>query len=102
MVLEPLDTVRHGEDLFAASEGADETWHYLPYGPFATKDDFMRWLSAHATTPDPMAFAIIDRQARAALGIATLMSIVPQHGVIESCGAWHRNPHEHRAPARSN
>jgi RimJ/RimL family protein N-acetyltransferase len=88
VLLEPLDAGRHGDDLFAAAEGADATWSYLPYGPFETKDDFMRWLRGHAATPDPLAFAIIDRESHTASGIATLMSIVPAHGVIEIGHIW--------------
>lgn len=86
--LEPLDPTRHGDDLYAASAGADESWRYLPYGPFADRDEFNTWLARHAATADPMAFAIIDRAARAARGIATFMSIVPQHGVIEIGHIW--------------
>jgi RimJ/RimL family protein N-acetyltransferase len=86
--LEPLDVGRHGEDLFVASQGADETWRYLPYGPFANGAEFMSWLERHSATADPMAFAIIDRSARAARGIATFMSIVPEHGVIEIGHIW--------------
>jgi RimJ/RimL family protein N-acetyltransferase len=88
VVLEPLDAARHGDELFAAAEGADDTWSYLPYGPFATKEEFIRWLRAHAATADPMAFAIIDRSERVARGIATFMSIVPEHGVIEIGHIW--------------
>ena len=86
--LEPLDADRHGDDLFAAGQGADETWRYLPYGPFASRDDFLRWLERHASTSDPLAFAILDRSAGAARGIATFMSLVPEHGVIEIGHIW--------------
>jgi RimJ/RimL family protein N-acetyltransferase len=86
--LEPLDSRRHGADLFAATAGADESWRYLPYGPFAGKDDFLRWLDERAALNDPLAFAIIDRSAHAARGIATFMSIVPEHGVIEIGHIW--------------
>lgn len=88
VLLERLDAVRHGDDLFKAAEGADATWYYLPYGPFASRDDFLRWLRAHAATNDPLAFAIVDRAARGARGIATFMSIVPEHGVIEIGHIW--------------
>ena len=88
VMLVPLDPDRHGDDLFAAAQGADATWYYLPYGPFASKDDFMRWLRAHASTADPLAFAVVDRDGRAARGIATFMSIVPDHGVIEIGHIW--------------
>jgi RimJ/RimL family protein N-acetyltransferase len=86
--LEPLDPGRHGEELFAASQGADETWRYLPYGPFADRQDFDAWLERHASTQDPLALAIIDRSAGAARGIATFMSFVPEHGVIEIGHIW--------------
>lgn len=86
--LEPLDPGRHADDLYAAAQGADETWTYLPYGPFASKHDFTRWLEQHAATDDPLAFAIVDRTVGKARGIATLMSIVPAHGVIEIGHIW--------------
>jgi RimJ/RimL family protein N-acetyltransferase len=82
--LEPLDAHRHGDDLFAAAAGADETWRYLPYGPFAAKGEFLRWLDERSA----MADAIVDRSARAATGIATFMSMVPEHGVIEIGHIW--------------
>jgi len=88
VILEPLDASRHGAELFASAHGADETWFYLPYGPFLSKPEFMAWLEQHAATSDPLAFAIIDRTAGAARGIATLMSIVPEHGVIEIGHIW--------------
>jgi RimJ/RimL family protein N-acetyltransferase len=88
VVLEHLDPARHGEQLFAATEGAEETWFYLPYGPFAGKDDFIAWLESRAPLDDPLAFTIIDREAAAARGIATFMSIEPEHGVIEIGHIW--------------
>jgi RimJ/RimL family protein N-acetyltransferase len=86
--LEPLDAARHGDDLFDATAGADDTWRYLPYGPFSGKPEFMRWLAERAAMSDPLAFAIVDRSAQAARGIATFMSIVPEHGVIEIGHIW--------------
>ncbi|HKW71507.1 MAG TPA: GNAT family protein [Candidatus Dormibacteraeota bacterium] len=88
VLLEPLDPALHGDDLFAAAQGADDSWHYLPYGPFARRAEFLSWLERHAATADPLAFAIIDREAGAARGIATYMSIVPEHGVIEIGHIW--------------
>jgi RimJ/RimL family protein N-acetyltransferase len=88
VLLEPLDPKRHGDDLFDSAQGADESWNYLPYGPFASKAVFLAWLEQHAATSDPLAFAIIDRATGAARGIATFMSIVPEHGVIEIGHIW--------------
>jgi RimJ/RimL family protein N-acetyltransferase len=86
--LEPLDVARHGDDLFAASKGAEETWRYLPYGPFADSGQFLQWLEQRAALTDPLYFTVVDRSAHAARGVATLMSIVPEHGVIEIGHIW--------------
>jgi RimJ/RimL family protein N-acetyltransferase len=88
VLLEPLSPERHGEDLFAATAGADATWRYLPYGPFSGRDEFMAWLRERAELNDPLALVIVDRKARAARGIATFMSMVPEHGVIEIGHIW--------------
>jgi RimJ/RimL family protein N-acetyltransferase len=86
--LEPLDVDRHAVELFHASAGADATWEYLPYGPFAGRQDFDRWLGQHAADPDLMTFTLIDRGTGLAGGVMSLMSIVPQHGVIEIGHIW--------------
>jgi RimJ/RimL family protein N-acetyltransferase len=86
--LEPLDPDRHGDDLFEASIGGDETWRYLPYGPFSGKDEFIAWLPVRAALDDPLSFTIIDKKAGAARGIETLMSIEPDHGSIEIGHIW--------------
>ena len=88
VVLEPLDVSRHGDDLFRASAGADETWHYLPYGPFKDRAEFMSWLAGRAALDDPLTFTIVDRSTGKARGLASLMSIVPEHGVIEIGHIW--------------
>ena len=86
--LEPLDPERHGDDLFAASHGADATWTYLPYGPFADRSEFTSWLAERAPLDDPLTYAIVDQASAAARGLASLMSIVPEHGVIEVGHIW--------------
>jgi RimJ/RimL family protein N-acetyltransferase len=86
--LEPLDPARHGDDLFRAAEGADATWDYLAYGPFAGRQEFMRWLEERTPLDDPLTFAIVDRAARAARGLASFMRIAPEHGVIEIGHIW--------------
>ena len=86
--LEPLDPDRHGDDLYAASQGADGTWTYLPYGPFAGGSEFKSWLAERAPLDDPLTYAIVDETSGAAQGLASLMSIVPEHGVIEIGHIW--------------
>lgn len=88
VALEPLDADRHADQLFAAALGADETWTYLPYGPFASKREFVSWLAERAPLGDPLTFTIIDRKSNSARGLASFMSIVPEHGVIEIGHIW--------------
>ena len=86
--LEPLDPARHGEDLYAATADADSTWTYLAYGPFADRDEFLLWLEGRAPLDDPLTFAIIDKGAGRARGLASLMRIDPPNGVIEVGHIW--------------
>src|SRR3954447_21287304 len=84
--VEPLEPARHGPDLFRlghdGSAAAEQSWAYLPYGPFASESEHRSWLESQAASSDPLFFAIVDGEDRA-VGIATLMSIVPAHGSIE-------------------
>ncbi|HEV2414075.1 MAG TPA: GNAT family protein [Candidatus Dormibacteraeota bacterium] len=86
--LEPLDPSRHGAELFTVAVGADSTWDYLAYGPFRSREEFMQWLEQRAPLDDPLTFAIIDREARAARGLTSLMRIDAPNGVIEVGHIW--------------
>jgi RimJ/RimL family protein N-acetyltransferase len=86
--LEPLDPSQHGDDLFEETIGADSSWDYLGYGPFAGRDDFVRWLEQRAPLDDPLTFAIVDRDSRRASGLASFMRIDRANGVIEIGHIW--------------
>jgi RimJ/RimL family protein N-acetyltransferase len=98
--VEPLDPARHGPELFRSghdgSEPAEASWAYLPYGPFESEEEHRAWLEAQAASEDPLFFTIVC-DGRAA-GVATLMSIVPAHGVIEIGHIW-LSPGLQRTPA---
>lgn len=84
--LEPLDVVRHSDDLWTSLQGASvgaELWDYLPYGPFPTRNAFDHWIACQSTSLDPLHFAVIDNQTNRAGGSIGLMSLVPAHGCIE-------------------
>jgi RimJ/RimL family protein N-acetyltransferase len=86
--LEPVDPGRHAGDLFAASEGAPALWDYLAYGPFPNQHVFTEWLEERAASEDPLFYAVVDRDSGAARGMASLMRIKPEHGVIEVGHIW--------------
>jgi RimJ/RimL family protein N-acetyltransferase len=88
VVLEPVDPVRHANDLFSASEGESALWDYLAYGPFENQRVFTEWLKERAASDDPLFYAVIDRASSQARGMASLMRIVPEHGVIEIGHIW--------------
>ena len=83
--LEPLDPVRHGEDLYRAGSGpgADRLWRYLGDRPFADRISLEPWLSRSAASEDPLFFTVVDKAFHCAGGRLALMRIDPPHGVIE-------------------
>ena len=80
--VEKLDASKHGADLWAAMQGHPQVWDYMPYGPFDTADAFRQWLDGRQKLADPYVYAILDPQGRA-FGIAALMAIRPEMGVVE-------------------
>lgn len=80
--LEPL-AAAHAAALHAANRVDDAIWDYMPYGPFATEADYAAWVERVAGRPDPRFFALVDRARETPGGVASLMRIVPEHGVIE-------------------
>ncbi len=88
--LEVLDPGRHAESLFRSSHSteAGRLWEHLPYGPFASQDEFTAWLRERAASADPLFFAVIDRASKRAFGMASYLRITPEHGVIEIGHIW--------------
>ena len=82
--LEPLDPLRHGDELFAASmaPGADERFRYL-FDTLQDRAGFDGWLARSAASSDPLFFAVIDASTGRCEGRQALMRITPEHGVIE-------------------
>lgn len=91
--LEAIDIDTHGSDLFAAfSLDQDQrNWTYLPYGPFATEDDFRSWVLSACLGDDPCFFSVIDLATGQAVGVASYLRIEPGVGVIE-VGHIHFSP----------
>lgn len=82
--LQPLDCTVHAAALWEtfAADACGADWTYLPYGPFSHSDDFYRWLDSVAHAQDPLFYCVLDQTGRAC-GLASLMRIDPQNGVIE-------------------
>ena len=81
--LEPLQVPRHARDIWnaQAEDPTSARWTYLFNGPFASFEDFEKWMTGAQASRDPQFYAILvdDR----AVGMAAYMRIEPKHGVIE-------------------
>ncbi|MBW6398613.1 GNAT family N-acetyltransferase [Roseomonas sp. HJA6] len=87
--LEPLH-VRHATELWQAAQapGAEASWTYLGYGPFASEAAMRTHVGSFAATHDPMAWAIRPHRTGTADGWLTLMEIFPAHAHIEIGHIW--------------
>lgn len=85
--LEPLHT-RHAPELWAAAQGADPSWAYMGYGPFADAAAMARHVAAFAAQHDPIAWAIRPKATGRIGGWLTLMEIQPANAAIELGNIW--------------
>ena len=83
--LEPLSAEGHAGDLYAANrlDTENRNWTYMTYGPFESWEAYRDWVSASATSSDPLFFAILDKGSKKAVGVASYLRIDPRHGSIE-------------------
>ena len=82
-ILEPLSADRHAADLFAANSQSDLIWDYLPYGPFASLEEYRNWITSQEVLDDPYFYAVIDKKTGKALGVMSYLRINPEAGSIE-------------------
>jgi RimJ/RimL family protein N-acetyltransferase len=93
--LEPVEVAEHAPSLYVLSHTRAEDaalWTYLPYGPFADRGAFERWLVERARSSDPLFFAVIEEQSGRACGMTSYLNIVPAHGSIEIGHIWFAPP----------
>jgi RimJ/RimL family protein N-acetyltransferase len=91
VTVEPLDPARHAFELwqsFHSSDPEGRIWTYMAYGPFAAYEAFRTWVEERAKSRDPYFYAIVPRATGRAAGMASLMRITPEHGVIEAGNIW--------------
>lgn len=98
--LEPLEAIKHGDGLFAASTvpDAESRFAWLFENPPASRAEFQPWLEKVEASQDPLFFTVIDKASGKIAGRQTLMRIEPNHGVIE-IGSIYWGPLISRKPA---
>jgi len=83
--LEPLDPVKHGDGLYAASavKDAAERFIYLAEYPPASRDEFQAWLDKASQSSDPLFFALVEIATGSVGGRQAIMRIDSANGVAE-------------------
>ncbi len=98
--VEPLDPPRHARDIHTANSADREgrMWTYLPWGPFATHEDYLARAEAVCRDGVLQSHAIVERAAGTALGVASYLNVNPSAGSIEVGGLAY-SPALQRTPA---
>lgn len=87
ITLEPLDIIKHGNDLWAEVGKDDNVWKYLFSGPFEKKEDFLTWFKKLETNVDRTYFTCINKNGKA-LGCLSFTNILPEKSQIEIGGIF--------------
>ena len=87
VTLEPLHR-RHVPELWAAAQGADDSWTYLGTGPFASMEAMGRQVMDLASVHDPMVWAVRPVTTGVVSGWLALMDIQPRNASIELGNIW--------------
>jgi RimJ/RimL family protein N-acetyltransferase len=98
--LEPLDSERHADSLYAAnaSDAEGRNWTYLPYGPFDTRAGYRAWMEQTCCGDDPLFYAVVEKTEVRAVGVASYLRIDAANGSIE-VGHINYSPLLQRTPA---
>ena len=97
--LQPLAIGEHAADLYEAYSGDNGSmWTYLPYGPFATFNEYRTFLHSTCLSADPLFYAIFNPQTKKPVGVAAYQRITPASGSIE-VGHLAYSPLLQRTPA---
>lgn len=91
--LVPFSVEEHSDALFDAfaTDTDARNWTYLPYGPFANKEDFAKWCSTTCTSADTEFYTVIDKSNNRITGMASYLRIQAEIGSIE-VGHIHFSP----------
>lgn len=87
VTLEPL-SARHVDDLWEAAQGADVSWAYLKYGPFASREEMAAHVQRISGLEQQPFFAVIPTASGKAEGWLSFCNIAPGDAAIEIGSVW--------------
>lgn len=82
VTLEPL-RAEHTPELWRAAQGADDSWAYLAYGPFASEPAMAQVVAELAAQKERLFWAVRPRSTGLASGFLALLDIQPRNAAIE-------------------
>jgi len=85
--LEPLDE-RHIPDLWQAAQGADESWRYLRYGPFANIEALQTLVLELAERVHQPFWTVVDKADGKAKGWLSICDVYPAESAVEIGSIW--------------
>ena len=85
--LEPLSR-EHAVELWHSAQGAERTWDYLRYGPFASESELLGQVTELAERAYQPFWAIRPQSSGVAQGWLSLCDIYPEDGAIEIGSIW--------------
>jgi RimJ/RimL family protein N-acetyltransferase len=86
--VEPIDSARHGEALYAAyaADREGRLWTHLPWGPYSGPEELCAQIDAVRASGARPEYALIDLASGKPLGQASYLNIDPAAGSIEVGG----------------
>jgi RimJ/RimL family protein N-acetyltransferase len=86
--VEPLDPERHAAQLYNAYSADREgrLWTYLPWGPYASFEDYLAGVNTGLKRENFITFTVIDATTGKAVGVASYLNINLTAGSIEVGG----------------
>lgn len=80
------------DDLYELSHAREEykaLWHFMHYGPFASKAEMHTWLRSCAESRDPLFFTIFSKNQARCVGMYAIMNVSTRHGRAELGNIWY-------------
>ena len=86
--VEPIDSTRHGEALYAAyaTDREGRLWTYLPWGPYSGPEELCAQIDAVRASGIRPEYALVDLASGKPFGQASYLNIDPAAGSIEVGG----------------
>jgi hypothetical protein len=90
--LRPVEPPGDVDELFENSHGSDEKeriWTYMPYGPFAGKDEMLDWLAGCKAATDMIFFTVTAKKLNQRVGMMSILNIIPPMKTLELGNIWY-------------